>query len=104
MDNFIAARSQMALSLAFHIIFSCIGMVMPFFMAVAHFRWIKTGNPLFKNITKAWSKGVAIFLPPERCLVLYYLLSSDYYSRDLWNMPDRYSELIITKNNLIFLY
>jgi cytochrome d ubiquinol oxidase subunit I len=61
MDNFIAARSQMALSLAFHIIFSCIGMVMPFFMAVAHFRWIKTGKPLFKNITKAWSKGVAIF-------------------------------------------
>jgi cytochrome d ubiquinol oxidase subunit I len=36
MDDFIAARSQMAISLGFHIIFSCIGMVMPFFMAVAH--------------------------------------------------------------------
>ena len=61
MDNFLAARSQMALSLAFHIIFSCIGMVMPFFMAVAHFIWLRTGNPLYKNITIAWSKGVAIF-------------------------------------------
>jgi cytochrome d ubiquinol oxidase subunit I len=61
MDNFMAARSQMALSLGFHIIFSCIGMVMPFFMAVSHFLWLKTGNPVYQNITKAWSKGVAIF-------------------------------------------
>ncbi|MBA4167854.1 MAG: cytochrome ubiquinol oxidase subunit I [Chitinophagaceae bacterium] len=61
MDDFIAARSQMALSLGFHIIFSCIGMVMPFFMAVSHFYWLRTGRMVFKNVTKAWSKGVAIF-------------------------------------------
>lgn len=61
MDDFIAARSQMALSLGFHIIFSCIGMVMPFFMAVSHFYWLKTGRKVFLNVTKAWSKGVAIF-------------------------------------------
>ncbi|GGG99923.1 cytochrome ubiquinol oxidase subunit I [Mucilaginibacter phyllosphaerae] len=61
MDNFMAARSQMALSLGFHIIFSCIGMVMPFFMAVSHFLWLRTGNPIYQNVTKAWSKGVAIF-------------------------------------------
>jgi cytochrome d ubiquinol oxidase subunit I len=61
MDDFIAARSQMALSLGFHIIFSCIGMVMPFFMAVSHFYWIHTGKQVFLNVTKAWSKGVAIF-------------------------------------------
>jgi cytochrome d ubiquinol oxidase subunit I len=61
MDNFLAARSQMALSLGFHIIFSCIGMVMPFFMAVSHYLWLKTQNPVYQNVTKAWSKGVAIF-------------------------------------------
>ena len=61
MNDFIAARSQMALSLGFHIIFSCIGMVMPFFMAVAHYYYLKTNNIVYKNITKAWSKGVAIF-------------------------------------------
>jgi cytochrome d ubiquinol oxidase subunit I len=61
MDNFLAARSQMALSLGFHIIFSCIGMVMPFFMAVSHYLWLKTNNPVYQNVTKAWSKGVAIF-------------------------------------------
>ena len=61
MNDFIAARSQMALSLGFHIIFSCIGMVMPFFMAVAHYYYLKTGQTVYKNVTKAWSKGVAIF-------------------------------------------
>ena len=61
MDDFFAARSQMALSLGFHIVFSCIGMVMPFFMAVAHFFWLRTGNQNYRNVTQAWSKGVAIF-------------------------------------------
>ncbi|WP_324672004.1 cytochrome ubiquinol oxidase subunit I [Hymenobacter sp. GOD-10R] len=61
MDDFLAARSQMALSLGFHIIFSCIGMVMPFFMAVSHFQWLRHGDESYKNLTKAWSKGVAIF-------------------------------------------
>ncbi|HEY0246189.1 MAG TPA: cytochrome ubiquinol oxidase subunit I, partial [Mucilaginibacter sp.] len=53
--------SQMALSLGFHIIYSCIGMVMPVFMAISHYKYIKTQNPVYKNITQAWSKGVAIF-------------------------------------------
>lgn len=61
MDDFLAARSQMALSLGFHIIYACIGMVMPFFMAVSHYKWLKTNNEVYRHITKAWSKGVAIF-------------------------------------------
>lgn len=61
MDDFLAARSLMALSLGFHIIFACIGMVMPFFMAVSHYYYLKTKEQVYKNITKAWTKGVAIF-------------------------------------------
>lgn len=61
MEDLFAARSQMALSLGFHIIFACIGMVMPFFMATSHYKYLKTNNPLYKDLTKAWSKGVAIF-------------------------------------------
>ena len=61
MDDLLAARLQMALSLGFHIIYACIGMVMPFFMAVSHFQWLRTGKPVYRNLTKAWSKGVAIF-------------------------------------------
>lgn len=61
MDDFLAARAQMALSLGFHIIYACIGMVMPFFMAISHYKWLTTKNIAYKNITRAWSKGVAIF-------------------------------------------
>ena len=61
MDDLLAARLQMALSLGFHIVYACIGMVMPFFMAVAHLQWIRTRNEVYRNVTKAWSKGVAIF-------------------------------------------
>lgn len=61
MDDFFAARLQMAFSLGFHIVFSCIGMVMPFFMCTAHYFWLKKKNTVFLDVTKAWSKGVAIF-------------------------------------------
>jgi cytochrome d ubiquinol oxidase subunit I len=61
MTDLVAARSQMALSLAFHIIFTCIGMAMPLMMATAHGLWLKTRQPVYLDLTKAWSKGVAIF-------------------------------------------
>lgn len=61
MEDFLAARAQMALSLGFHIIYACIGMVMPFFMATSHFKWIRTGNKHYLYLTKAWMYGVAIF-------------------------------------------
>jgi cytochrome d ubiquinol oxidase subunit I len=61
MDDFLAARLQMAFSLGFHIVFACIGMVMPFFMSVAHFYWLRTKKVVYRDVTKAWSKGVAIF-------------------------------------------
>lgn len=61
MNDLLAARSQMALSLGFHIVFAAIGIAMPFLMAAAHWRYLRTGTPLYKTLTKAWSKGVAIF-------------------------------------------
>ena len=61
MEDLLAARLQMAFSLGWHIIFACIGMAMPFFMAAAEWKWIKTGEQVYKDLAKAWSKGVAIF-------------------------------------------
>ncbi|SHF58220.1 cytochrome bd-I ubiquinol oxidase subunit 1 apoprotein [Salegentibacter echinorum] len=61
MENLDYARLQMAFTLGFHIIFACIGMVMPFFMVVAHRKWLNTRNPIYKKLCKAWLKGVAIF-------------------------------------------
>lgn len=61
MEDLLAARLQMALSLGFHIVFACIGMTMPFLMAIAEYKWIKTGQQVYLDLAKAWSKGVAIF-------------------------------------------
>ena len=61
MEDLLAARLQMAISLGWHIIFACIGMAMPFFMAFAEWKWMKTKDPVFLDLAKSWSKGVAIF-------------------------------------------
>lgn len=61
MTDFISARSQMALSLGFHIIFASISMAMPFFMATSHWFYLKKNQPEYRILTKTWSKGVAIF-------------------------------------------
>lgn len=61
MEELLAARLQMAISLGWHIIFACIGMAMPFFMAYAEWKWIKTKDPIYMDLAKSWSKGVAIF-------------------------------------------
>ncbi|MBT8319341.1 MAG: cytochrome ubiquinol oxidase subunit I, partial [Gramella sp.] len=61
MENLDYARLQLAFTLGFHIIFACIGMVMPFFMVVSHKKWLNTRKPVYLNLTKAWQRGVAIF-------------------------------------------
>ena len=61
MDEFMAARWQMGVSLGFHIIFACIGMVMPWFMFVSEWKWLKTNKQVYMDLAKAWAKGVAIF-------------------------------------------
>ncbi|HEY5039906.1 MAG TPA: cytochrome ubiquinol oxidase subunit I [bacterium] len=61
MSDLFAARTQMAVSLGFHIIFAAIGMAMPFLMAISHWRWLKTKDPVYLKLTKAWSQGVAVF-------------------------------------------
>lgn len=61
MEDLLAARLQMAISLGWHIIFACIGMAMPFFMAYAEWKWLKTKEDIYLDLAKSWSKGVAIF-------------------------------------------
>lgn len=61
MDDLLAARSQMAVSLGFHIVFSCIGMVMPFLMAYTNYKWLTTRQKDYHRLMKAWARGVAIF-------------------------------------------
>jgi cytochrome d ubiquinol oxidase subunit I len=51
----------MAISLGFHIIFSCIGMTMPWLMAAAEWRYQRTGLSIYRELAREWSKGVAVF-------------------------------------------
>ena len=60
MSDLLAARSQMAMSLAFHIIFAVVGIGMPVLMVIAERRWQKTGDPIQLELAKRWAKGTAI--------------------------------------------
>jgi cytochrome d ubiquinol oxidase subunit I len=60
MPDLLAARSQMAVSLAFHIIFAVVGIGMPVLMVIAERRWQKTSDPIHLDLAKRWSKGTAI--------------------------------------------
>lgn len=60
MDDLLAARSQMAMSLAFHIIFAVIGIGMPLLMVIAEWRWLQTKQEIYLTLTKRWAKGTAI--------------------------------------------
>src|ERR687898_1057891 len=60
MTDLLAARSQMAMSLAFHIIFAAIGIAMPLLMIIAEWKWQKTGDPIHLDLARRWAKGTAI--------------------------------------------
>jgi cytochrome d ubiquinol oxidase subunit I len=60
MDDLLAARSQMAMSLAFHIIFAAIGIAMPLLMTIAEWRWLRTKDEIYLTLAKRWAKGTAI--------------------------------------------
>src|SRR5881628_1396868 len=60
MPNLLAARSQMAVSLAFHIIFAEVGIAMPLMMVLAEWRWMRSGDAIYLDLAKRWSKGTAI--------------------------------------------
>src|SRR2546421_12186972 len=63
MSDLLAARSQNAVSLAFHIIFACIGIAMPVLMVLAERRWQGTGDAGYLDLAKRWAKGPAILFP-----------------------------------------
>jgi cytochrome bd ubiquinol oxidase subunit I len=60
MSDIFAARTQMAISLAFHIIFAVIGVALPLMMVIADACWLRTRNPVYLCLAKRWAKGTAI--------------------------------------------
>src|SRR5881628_1939899 len=60
MPDLLAARSQMGVSLAFHIIFAVAGIAMPVMMVVAERQWQVTGHAVYLDLAQRWAKGTAI--------------------------------------------
>jgi cytochrome d ubiquinol oxidase subunit I len=60
MSDLLAARTQMALSLGFHIVFAEIGIAMPVMMILAEWRWARSGDAVHLQLAKRWAKGTAI--------------------------------------------
>src|SRR5213079_1355964 len=60
MSDVLFARSQMAMSLAFHIVFAALGIGMPLLMAIAEWMYLRTNRPVYLDLCKRWAKGTAI--------------------------------------------
>src|SRR5512134_4050530 len=58
--DLLAARAQMAVSLAFHIVFAVIGIAMPVLMVVAEVRWLRSGDTVYLELARRWAKGTAV--------------------------------------------
>ncbi|MGH7873729.1 MAG: cytochrome ubiquinol oxidase subunit I [Candidatus Binatia bacterium] len=60
MTDLFAARSQMAMSLGFHIIFAAVGVALPLLMVIAEALWLKTRDETYRTLAQQWAKGTAI--------------------------------------------
>ena len=60
LDNLMAARYQMALSLGFHIVLSCFGVAFPALIYVLHRRGIRHGDADALVLARKWAKVAAV--------------------------------------------
>lgn len=60
MDILTQARSIMAMSLSFHIVFASISMTMPLLMVLAELRWLRSGRLTDLKLAKRWQTATAI--------------------------------------------
>ncbi len=59
-NDVIPARSQMALSLGFHIIFACFGIAMPTVVLAAHYLGLRRGDANALLLARRWSKVMTV--------------------------------------------
>jgi cytochrome d ubiquinol oxidase subunit I len=59
-SNLLAAREQMAFTLGFHIVLSCIGVALPATILVANYIGLKKGDGDALELARRWSKAMAV--------------------------------------------
>ena len=52
----LAARQMQALSLSVHIPLVCFGIAFPAMVLFAEWRYLRTGDPLYRTLARRWSK------------------------------------------------
>jgi cytochrome d ubiquinol oxidase subunit I len=60
MDTLTAARGQMEMSLAFHMIFAALGIAMPLLMVIAEGLWLRTRRGHYLDLAHKWGKATAL--------------------------------------------
>jgi cytochrome d ubiquinol oxidase subunit I len=59
-SNLLAAREQMAFTLAFHIVLSCLGVALPAMILIANYVGLKRGEEAAMELARRWSKAMAV--------------------------------------------
>ncbi|HET7231748.1 MAG TPA: cytochrome ubiquinol oxidase subunit I [Longimicrobium sp.] len=60
METLTAARAQMEVSLAFHMVFAALGIGMPLLMVAAEALWLRTGRAHYRDLARKWAKATAL--------------------------------------------
>src|SRR5437868_8606798 len=60
MENLLAARLQMALSLGFHMVFAALGIGLPLLMLVAEGLWLRRGRQVYLALARKWARATGI--------------------------------------------
>jgi cytochrome d ubiquinol oxidase subunit I len=59
-DALMLSRIQFAFTIAFHIIFPAFTIGLASWLAALEFNWLRTGNPLYRNLFRFWVKVFAV--------------------------------------------
>ncbi len=59
-ENLYPARMQMAVSLGWHIVFSCLGVAFPAITVFAEWRAHRTGDPVLHDLAHTWAKAMGV--------------------------------------------
>ncbi len=60
MNALLAARAQMEVSLAFHMVFAALGIGLPLLMLIAEGLWLRTGREHYRHLARTWAKATAL--------------------------------------------
>ena len=79
-DALLLSRIQFAFTIAFHIIFPAFTIGLASWLAALEFQWLRTGNPLYRNLFRFWVKifAVSFGLGVVSGIVMSYQLGTNW--------------------------